>query len=482
MAMDLLELDPPMPVGTVVGDRYVVDGLLGRGGMGFVVSALHRDLGERVAIKFLQRAHASLADRFFREARAAARLRSDHVVRIFDVGRLTTGEPYIVMERLSGEDLEARLVRLGTMPIEVIAPMLVDVCHVLAEAHAAGIVHRDLKPANIFLARRPGGEVIVKLLDFGVAKVPDAGTITQTSNVLGSPAYMSPEQLLGSRNVDHRSDIWSLGVILYELLTGDVPFAAESIVHLGILLREKPTPSIRELRPELPEELDAVVARCLEKKRTDRFADVGELAEALAPFLPEATSQSLIPRIRRIVDEQVNSSPENAPTMPPPMSEPRLRGANGEASFGSGSGKPLARSQQSETAPSASDGSKAPKRRRVVIVVMLALASLVAFAIMTRGRQRVVAAAPPAPEAHDAAPIMTAAAPVSALPPVVSTPSVASEPPPRPPPIVVRPAAPPQPPRSATPAASAPPKATVSCVPPYTIDENGVRHAKRECL
>ena len=301
-------LQLPVPIGTIVAGRYKITGLLGQGGMGVVFAGLHIALGERVAIKFLLRDNAAHAARFFREARAAAKIRSEHVVRIIDVGRMKrdgsedegSGDPYIVMEHLEGEDLAGRLAREGTMSPTKVADILVDVCEALAEAHAAGIVHRDLKPANIFLAKAPDGEDLVKLLDFGIAKVPEADSLTKTMAVLGSPLYMSPEQLMGSRNVDARADLWSLGIIVYELLSGDMPFTGESLIHLGFLVREQPTPDIRHKRPDVPEGLRALIERCLAKERNDRLPDVGAFAALIAPFTSADASQQ-VTKIKRVL-------------------------------------------------------------------------------------------------------------------------------------------------------------------------------------
>lgn len=227
--------DLPVAVGQVIAGRYTVSAVLGRGGMGVVLAGRHVELGERVAIKFLNKEHAEHADRFFREARAAARIRSEHVVRIFDVGRLPSGEPYIVMEHLDGEDLADRLHRAGPLKPRAIADVLVNVCQALAEAHAAGIVHRDLKPANIFLARGPGGDDVPKLLDFGVARIVRAyaadapagdaaathtatvaATLTGTiTGLAGTPGYLPPEAFERAEPAP-AFDIWALTVVLYK--------------------------------------------------------------------------------------------------------------------------------------------------------------------------------------------------------------------------------------------------------------------------
>src|SRR5262245_18034417 len=217
----------PVQPGDMLAGKYRVERVLGAGGMGVVVSAMHIDLEERRAIKLMHSAdlaNAQTVERFLREARAAARLRSDHVAKVHDVGRLETGAPYIVMELLVGEDLSHLLKARGPLPIEEAVLYILQACDAIGEAHAAGIVHRDLKPANLVLSRRPNGAPCVKVLDFGISKrTAPAGSamlqseITGTAEVIGSPHYMSPEQMRSTRNVDNRTDIWSLGVILYKL-------------------------------------------------------------------------------------------------------------------------------------------------------------------------------------------------------------------------------------------------------------------------
>jgi len=213
--------------GDVLCDRYRVDRVLGSGGMGVVVLAEHIELRERVAIKFLLDSAADdveLSERFLREARAAVRIRSEHVVRVSDVGRLPSGAPYLVMEYLEGEDLSQRLER-GRVPIEDAVDYVMQCCEAMHVAHRAGIVHRDLKPANLFLTQRPDGSPIIKVLDFGISKVGGAEaaqlSLTRTQTMMGSPLYMSPEQMRSSKDVSPSTDIWSLGVILHELISGD---------------------------------------------------------------------------------------------------------------------------------------------------------------------------------------------------------------------------------------------------------------------
>jgi serine/threonine-protein kinase len=243
--------------GRVLAGKYRVERVLGQGGMGVVVAAHHIQLDERVAIKFLLPdavANAEVVGRFVREARAAVRIKSEHVARVSDVGTLEGGEPYMVMEYLEGSDLAAWLLQRGALPVEQAVEFLLQASEAIAEAHALGIVHRDLKPANLFVVRRADGLWSVKVLDFGISKVtaldasgPDAN-FTRTSAVMGSPLYMPPEQMAASRNVDARADIWALGVILYELLSGHAPFAGETLPEVCMKIAIEPPPAIRSLQ------------------------------------------------------------------------------------------------------------------------------------------------------------------------------------------------------------------------------------------
>jgi len=276
--------------GDILAGKYRVDRVLGVGGMGVVVAAHHVELDDRVAIKFLlpeALQNAEAVARFAREAQAAVKIKSEHVARVTDVGRLETGAPYIVMEYLEGLDLSAWLQQRGPLPIDQAVEFLLQACEAIAEAHALGIVHRDLKPANLFVIRRADGGLSVKVLDFGIAKrsgAAQAANITSTAAVMGSPLYMSPEQLHSSKDADARTDVWALGVILYELLAGEAPFVAETVP--GVMLKitaSEPTP-LRARRPEVPAPLERVILTCLEKDRSRRFPTVGDLAHALVDF------------------------------------------------------------------------------------------------------------------------------------------------------------------------------------------------------
>ncbi|MBX3215447.1 MAG: protein kinase [Labilithrix sp.] len=275
-------------VGTVLAGKYRVDRVLGAGGMGVVVGATHIELDDRVAIKVLKpetARHRESVQRFLREGKIAARLESEHVARVRDVGRLDDGTPFLVMELLSGEDLQACLARSGPLPVESVVDLALQACEALAEAHAAGIVHRDLKPSNMFVTRRRNGEPCLKLLDFGISKLTDASepaAVTQAAAVFGSPRYMSPEQLLSTTGVDSRTDVWSLAVAMYELLAGVPPFRGATLasVHLAIL-NDSPAP-LDGVRPDVPGDLARTIDDALAKERAARTPTIGDFADALA--------------------------------------------------------------------------------------------------------------------------------------------------------------------------------------------------------
>jgi serine/threonine protein kinase len=309
--------DTPLELGSVVADKYKIESLLGEGGMGFVFAALHLQLGHRVAIKVLP--SAALADRdvterFLREGRALARLQGEHIARVSDVGTLPTGEPYLVMELLEGRDLARELAARGPLPLVETVDMLAQACEALVEAHVRGIIHRDLKPANLFLTHKLDGEPCVKVLDFGISKVAAADgeldereNITVTSTLVGTPKYMSPEQIQDSRSVDARTDIWGLGTIFYELLTQKRPFAAPSLALVCVKVLQEDVPAPSTIRPEIPPEVDAVIARCLQKDPANRYANVGELIEALVPIGPPAVRSSAA-RVMRILASRSSSA------------------------------------------------------------------------------------------------------------------------------------------------------------------------------
>jgi eukaryotic-like serine/threonine-protein kinase len=282
-------------VGSVIAGKYRVESRIGEGGMGIVFAARHLDLGTRVAIKLLRdSARREDEARFLREARAAAQLDSEHVVRVLDVGRLDERTPYIVMEYLEGEDLARRLDG-GSLGVEEAVGAVLEACEALAQAHLAGIVHRDIKPSNLFVATRKDGTRAVKVLDFGISKIlrpleGDEGSISMTEarSVVGSAAYMSPEQLRSAKGVDARTDIWSLGVVLYELLCGGRPFEGKSAAAIGAAIATVSPASLSARASHVPRDLERVIGRCLEKNPDERYANVEKLARALLPFCPGA--------------------------------------------------------------------------------------------------------------------------------------------------------------------------------------------------
>ncbi len=305
----------PVGPGDVVGGKYRVERVLGAGGMGVVVAAIQTELDRPVALKFLLPKlleRPGLVIRFSREARAAAKLESEHVARVLDVGTLEGGAPYIVMEYLEGHDLASVLAARGALPSEQAVGYVLQACEAIAEAHSRGIVHRDLKPGNLFLTNRASGAPVIKVLDFGLSKIVSSGEehVTSESGILGSPLYMSPEQLMSPRTADARSDLWSMGVVLYELVTARAPFEYERIAGLVAAILQKPPVPMAHWRADVPAELQTVVFRCLEKDPSQRFPTVFHLAKALAPFGPPDSSRS----VDRITHLLRSSSPKAAPS------------------------------------------------------------------------------------------------------------------------------------------------------------------------
>jgi serine/threonine-protein kinase len=296
----LLGGDNPIPkAGDVIAGKYRILGRLGEGGVGTILAAHHELLDKEVALKLLaleptaKMSRRALTERFLIEARAAAKVESPHVARVMDVGKLDNGAPFMVMERLEGCNLEELLALEGTLSVEDTADYVMQALQGLAHAHVLGVVHRDLKPANLFLARQPDGSAVIKIVDFGIAMLLDeAGRrqpstrVTRNGTLVGSPMYMSPEQVRDEEHIDHRTDIWSVGVVLHELLTGQVPFGvgAEGMGEIFGAILNEPLAPVSGKRNDVSPALDAVIARCLSRSVDERYSDVSEIARALAPF------------------------------------------------------------------------------------------------------------------------------------------------------------------------------------------------------
>lgn len=297
-ASEARRISSPLAEGQVLGERYRVGRLLGSGGMGLVFEGTHLELGSAVAIKvvrpqFSQDSH--VLERFVNEARNVAGLTSPYIARVFDAGKLHTGEAYLVMERLVGQDLATRLHDSGPLPWATAVAYVAQACEGLREAHAHGIVHRDLKPEHLFIVQTGSSEPLVKLLDFGISKNTRQleARMTLPGDSIGSPLYMSPEQTQNPAIVDERTDVWSLGVVLYEALTGMLPFEGGTVAQVQWqIIGEDPRP-LRTACPQAPAALEQVIERCLQKSPDDRFASVAELRLALLELLAPAPQPAM---------------------------------------------------------------------------------------------------------------------------------------------------------------------------------------------
>jgi tRNA A-37 threonylcarbamoyl transferase component Bud32 len=330
--------------GDVVGDKYVIERVIGRGGMGTVVVATDSLLSRRVAIKFLLPVIAeqpAAVRRFLREARATAGLQSEHVVRVIDACASESGAPYIVMEYLEGCDLSELVGAQEPIAVTEAVDLLLQAGEAVAEAHGIGIVHRDLKPSNLFVTTDLDGRRKVKVLDFGISMfigssgMSDGRALTGTGDLVGSPLYMSPEQLRDARRVTARTDIWAFGVILYELLTKTSPFQADTMTAIcARIVMERPPP-LRDRRPDVPKKIEEVILTCLEKDESRRIQTMGELARRLAPF---ASDDRVARRIEAIAarERRVAVSPSGRPlsaidTEGPTVAEPGSGWGSGDA-------------------------------------------------------------------------------------------------------------------------------------------------------
>jgi hypothetical protein len=292
----------PLRVGDIVGDKYRIERQLGSGGMGVVLEATHLQLNQPVALKFLVDSGLEqniATERFLREARATFRLRSEHTVRVMDVGTLPTGEPFMVMEKLEGKDLKQLVAERGPLPVAEASLYMMQVCNALAEAHALGIVHRDLKARNLYVVKRVDGTPCVKVLDFGISKMQqdsEAAPLTVPEMGMGSPRYMAPEQWTNASAVDARADIYAAGAVFYELLTGQYPLAGLQLAEVIKRIRAGAVPSPKEIRPDLPDGICRVVMRALRPRPEERYPTALHFAEAIKEAQPDATNQSGRPK------------------------------------------------------------------------------------------------------------------------------------------------------------------------------------------
>jgi eukaryotic-like serine/threonine-protein kinase len=396
-------MELPIVVGQVIAQKYRVDRFIGQGGMGVVVAGFHLELDQPVAIKFLvseSGLESEGAERFRREARAAAKIHSQHVARVFDIGLLDERVPYMVMELLNGSDLEQEIERRGPLPVAEATGYVLQAIDAVAEAHSVGIVHRDLKPTNLFLAQRADGSRIVKVLDFGISKSLGSGrrrevALTRTAAFVGSPLYMSPEQMRSARDVDTRADVWALGAILYVMVTGQLPHPGSSLPEVCLAVMNTLPRPLKDFVPDAPDGLEPILMKCLAKEPSQRYASVAELAEQLLSFAPEW--HLVVERATRLlggVSRPGSYPPSFARSSNPPegSSEPLgniRRGASTQRISA-----PAMKDKDQPTPPSATEapwsktGGKGGKNRRAPLIIASLLALVTVLGLLIYGTRR----------------------------------------------------------------------------------------------
>jgi serine/threonine-protein kinase len=464
-------------VGLVLDGKYAVSRLLGEGGMGEVYEARHTKLGRRVAVKFLFAQYArrpEVARRFENEAMTAGSLEHENVAAVYDVGALPDGAQYLVMEFLDGEDLDKVLQRCGRLALARAADIVVQACHGLDEVHRRGMVHRDLKPANLFLLRRPNGADLVKIIDFGIAKLRSdhvALDATKTGMAIGTPHYMSPEQGRGEKNISPASDIYALGVILFELLSGERPHQGSSPFEIVHKMLTEPAAPLEPLAPGLAPQVYAIVRKAMAAQPTDRFASASEMAAALTPFAAAGSGQ--IAPLPPPVPSSAATALEPPVTGPSPST---LTAADLPLTLPSGAAKP-----------------------RIGLAIALGALGVLAVAagavgvLSARGSRHDAAAAaamaagspliPPAASAPSAGPSADLVPPPSTDAPKESSANSAGGMATTVPPKARASTAPPAGSGAATKTSTAPsPRAKPDCTQKYTVDRDGNRHFRPECF
>jgi serine/threonine protein kinase len=434
-----------LTVGTTVEGKYRVDEIIGKGAMGVVLAATHIHLKERVALKFLAtRAHAQADDfhsRFRREAQVSAKLRNEHITRVLDVGMWREKIPFMVMDLLTGDDLRRTLRQApeGRLSASTALDYIVQICEGLAEAHSHGIVHRDLKPSNLFVTKRHDGSDLIKILDFGISKwsaqEDQLEELTQTGVVLGSPKYMAPEQLFGSSTVDPRADIWSIGAIFYEMLTGRPPYDFPTLTRIcAELAADRPPPTLMGFVPDLPPGLEAVVMRCFARDREHRVSNVAELAGDLLDAVDAPFASQVRQKIGSMLDPKGMGSQLVSSSGAMALGTPNYRSLSMTGSIPSVSSSAALRAAAEAIPPSAATAGGveaeaaggAPEANRRKTLVVLALAAVLAgaavlfFAFSGGHAQETTKGAPLAssPSVGVAAQVPTAPAPPAPVTPL----------------------------------------------------------------